>query len=51
MTEPPNKGMKLSKPEHLVGGWLIRLGIIEAGFAAYAPCYADHLTWNDAQCT
>ena len=33
-----NKGMKLSKPEYLVGGWLIRLGVTESGFAAYAQC-------------
>jgi len=35
----PNNGMKPSKPEFLVGGWSIRVGIIESGFAAYAPCY------------
>jgi hypothetical protein len=33
--------MKLSKPEYLVGGSPLRLGIIEAGFAAYAPCSTD----------
>jgi hypothetical protein len=33
-----NKGMKLSKPEYLVGRWPTRLGIIESGFAAYAQC-------------
>ena len=36
--ERQNKGMKLSKPEPLVGGWPTRLGIIKSGFAAYAPC-------------
>ena len=35
---PPNKGMKLTKPENLVGSWLISPGIIESGFAAYAQC-------------
>jgi hypothetical protein len=33
--------MKLSKPEHVRGGWALRPFIIEAGFAAYAQCYAD----------
>jgi hypothetical protein len=37
---PQNKGMKLSKPEYLVGGWPLRRGIIEASFAAYAQCCA-----------
>ena len=41
MTEPQNKGMKLSKPEYLGGRWPIRSCIIEAGFAAYAPCSTD----------
>jgi hypothetical protein len=41
MCGPPNKGMKLSKPEYLVGGWPTGLGIIESGFAAYAQCSAD----------
>jgi hypothetical protein len=37
----PNKGMELSKPEYLVGGWLTRHGITESGFAAHARCSAD----------
>jgi hypothetical protein len=37
----PNKGMKLSKPEYLVGVWPIKPSIIESGFAAYAPCSTD----------
>jgi len=41
VTGPSNKGMKLSKPDYLVGRWPIRLGIIESGFAAYAQCYAE----------
>jgi hypothetical protein len=41
MTEPHNKGMKLSKPEYLGGGGRGRAGIIESGFAAYAPCWTD----------
>jgi hypothetical protein len=41
MTRPPNKGMKLSKPEYLVGGGPVRRGIIESGFAAYAQCSPD----------
>ena len=36
-----NKGIKLSKPGYLGGGRSIRLGIIESGFAAYAPCSTD----------
>jgi hypothetical protein len=36
-----NKGMKLSKPEYLVGGWPIRPVVLESGFAAYAQCSAD----------
>jgi hypothetical protein len=39
--ELSNKGMKLSKPEYLVGGWPTRLGIIESGFAAHAQCSTD----------
>jgi hypothetical protein len=38
---PSNKGMKLSKPEHLGGDWPIRPGMIESGFAAYTPCSTD----------
>jgi hypothetical protein len=41
VTGPSNKGMKLSKPDYLVGRWPIRIGIIESGFAAYAQCSAD----------
>jgi hypothetical protein len=41
MTGPQNKGMKQSKPEYLRGGWPIGPGIVESGFAAYAPCYVD----------
>jgi hypothetical protein len=41
MTEPQNKGMKLSKPEYLGGNRPLRSGVIQAGFAAYAPCWAD----------
>jgi hypothetical protein len=41
MHEPSNKGMKLSKPEYLVGSSPVRTGIIESGFAAYAQCCAD----------
>jgi hypothetical protein len=41
MTEPQNKGMKLSKPEYLGGSRPLRSGVIQAGFAAYAPCSAD----------
>jgi hypothetical protein len=40
-TELSNKGMELSKPEYLVGGWPIRLGVTESGFAAHAQCCAD----------
>jgi len=40
-SEPPNKGMKLSKPQSLGGRWPLRLGVIESGFAAYAQCWAD----------
>ena len=40
MTEPQNKGMKLSKPEYLGGSRPLRSGVIQAGFAAYAQCYA-----------
>ena len=36
-----NKGMKLSKPEYLVGGWPIRPVVLESGFAAYAQCWTD----------
>jgi hypothetical protein len=39
---PHNKGMKLSKPGYLGGSWPVSLGIVEAGFAAYAQCWADH---------
>jgi hypothetical protein len=39
--QPPNEGMKLSKPEYLGGSRPIRSGIIESGFAAYAQCWAD----------
>jgi hypothetical protein len=38
---PPNKGMKLSKPESLGGASPVRSTIIESGFAAYAQCSAD----------
>ena len=41
MTGPQNKGMKLSKPECLVGRWPISLCIIQSGFAAYAQCCPD----------
>jgi hypothetical protein len=47
MTRPPNKGMKLSKPEHRGGRWPLRLGIINAGFAAYAPCSTDVSTLSE----
>ena len=40
-TTPSNKRMKLSKPEYLGGDWRVWSGIIESGFAAYAPCSAD----------
>jgi len=33
--------MKLSKPGDLKGGWPLRSGITESGFAAYAQCWAD----------
>jgi hypothetical protein len=36
--ERANKRMKLSKPGDLGGSWPGRSGIIESGFAAYAPC-------------
>jgi hypothetical protein len=41
MMELSNKGMKLSKPESLGGGWPGRPFVIWSGFAAYAPCSAD----------
>jgi hypothetical protein len=47
VTSPDNKGMKLSKPEYLVGAWPIGLGIIESGFAAYAQCWADNCEPKD----
>jgi hypothetical protein len=46
---PPNKGMELSKPQYLVGGWPTRLGIIESGFAAHAQCSADSNESTTAQ--
>jgi hypothetical protein len=41
-TEPPNKGMELSKPKYPVGRWPIRPGVTESGFAAYAQCSTDN---------
>ena len=41
MKGPSNEGMKLSKPEDLVGRWPSKRGTIESGFAAYAQCCAD----------
>ena len=40
---PSNKGMKLSKPEYLGGGWPISPVVSESGFAAYARCSADYI--------
>jgi hypothetical protein len=37
----PNKGMELSKPEYRGRIWPTRLGIMESGFAAHAPCWTD----------
>jgi hypothetical protein len=37
----PNMGIELSKPGYLGGGWPIRLGVVESGFAAHAQCWAD----------
>jgi hypothetical protein len=39
--EPPNKGMKLSKPGDVGGSWPRQAGVVESGFAAYAQCSAD----------
>jgi hypothetical protein len=50
MTEPQNKGMKLSKPEYLGGNRPLRSGVIQAGFAAYAPCWADPALTRDTPC-
>jgi hypothetical protein len=36
-----NKRMKLSKPGDSGGSWPRMSGIIESGFAAYAPCSTD----------
>ena len=41
MKAPPNKDMKLSKPEYLAEAYRIRPVVIQAGFAAYAQCYPD----------
>ena len=53
MTEPQNKGMKLSKPEYLGGSRPLRSGVIQAGFAAYAQCSTDVRSdsprWNDTR--
>jgi hypothetical protein len=41
MTEPSNKGMKLTTPDGRRGSRHVRRVVIESGVAAYAQCSTD----------